>query len=308
MPNTRDQKIQAEARRLLQDGVVDVVIGFKKGSLPYKMQPCFVKNANETGQLELNGLCGNNLAVYLNHRAKSERTAIICRGCESRAIQTLVLENRHARENLYLIGVPCIGILDLQKLEKQEHEPILSIQEEGDQVRVTVKSGEKSYKRNEILHSACINCNHPIPVNTDMVIDEAGLIEEKSFDKSYLESFRNLELDQRYQRFREEAERCIRCYACREACPMCYCEECFVNHSRPQWTDSTINPAGPQAWPIIPSNRKVCELWRLRARLPDQYQNDLSDRFAEPGYIPGIWLRAGIGSNSDAAFPYIRPG
>jgi ferredoxin len=208
-----------------------------------------------------------------------------------------VLENRHARENLYLIGVPCIGILDLQKLEKQEHEPILSIQEEGDQVRVTVKSGEKSYKRNEILHSACINCNHPIPVNTDMVIDEAGLIEEKSFDKSYLESFRNLELDQRYQRFREEAERCIRCYACREACPMCYCEECFVNHSRPQWTDSTINPAGQQAWHIIRAFHQTgrcvscgaCER-ACPMNIKMTYLTDLlnQDIYQEYGFEPGL--------------------
>jgi formate dehydrogenase subunit beta len=251
MPNTRDQKIQAEAKRLLQDGVVDVVIGFQKGTLPYKMQPCFISRADEVATLTLNGLCSNNLAVYLNHRPKGEKTAIIVRGCESRAIQTLVLENRHARENLYLIGVPCIGILDLQKIGQQELQPVLAVQEEGDQVRVTFGNGEKLFKRNEALHDACLHCNHPQPLNADVVIDEAGLFEDGSFDKSYLHAFRNLSAKKRNEVFRAEAERCIRCYACREACPMCYCEECFVNHSRPQWIDSTIAPSGQQGWHII---------------------------------------------------------
>lgn len=297
MPTTRDQKIQAEAKRLLQDGVVDVVIGFAKGTLPYRMQPCFIEHADEVDQLEMNGLCSNNLAVYLNHRPKGERTAIVVRGCESRAIQTLVLENRHARENLYLIGVPCIGILDLQKLQAQEQDPILAIQEEGDQVRVTLKSGEKLFKRMEVLHSACLNCNHPQPVNANMVIDEAGLFEEKPFDKTYLESFRNMTLDERHEAFRAEAERCIRCYACREACPMCYCEECFVNHSRPQWTDSTINPAGQQAWHIIRAFHQTgrcvscgaCER-ACPMNIQMTYLTDLlnQDMFTEYGFEPGL--------------------
>ena len=28
---------------------------------------------------------------------------------------------------------------------------------------------------------------------------------------------------------------CIRCYACRNACPLCYCPTCFVDESQPQW-------------------------------------------------------------------------
>ncbi len=297
MSTTRDQKIQAEARRLLQDGVVDVVIGFTKGTLPYKMQPCFIQHAEDVEQLELNGLCSNNLAVYLNHRPKDERIAIVVRGCESRAIQTLVLENRHARENLYLIGVPCIGIIDLQKIQEQEQDPVLAVQEEGDQVRVILKSGEKTFQRSEILHDACLHCNHPQPVNADIVIDEAGFMEEKSFDKSYLKSFRDMALEERYQEFSKEAERCIRCYACREACPMCTCEECFVNHSRPQWVDSTIDPAGQQAWHIIRAFHQTgrcvscgaCER-ACPMNIKMTYLTDLlnQDIFEEYGFEPGL--------------------
>ena len=297
MATTRDLQIQAEAKRLLQEKAVDVVIGFKKGTLPYKMQPCFIQDAKEVEQLEMNGLCSNNLAVYLNHRPKGEKTAIVVRGCESRAVQALVLENRHARENLYLIGVPCIGILDIQKLQEEEQDPILAVQEENDQVHVTYKSGEKTFKRSAILHDACLHCNHPQPMHADMVIDEPGYFEDKPFDKTYLDSFRKLSIKQRNARFIEEAERCIRCYACREACPMCTCEECFVNHSRPQWTDSTIDSAGQQAWHIIRAFHQAgrcvscgaCER-ACPMNIKMTYLTDLlnEDIFTEYGFEPGV--------------------
>ena len=36
--------------------------------------------------------------------------------------------------------------------------------------------------------------------------------------------------------------RCIRCYACRNACPLCYCPTCFVDESTPQWVGKSIDP------------------------------------------------------------------
>lgn len=32
-----------------------------------------------------------------------------------------------------------------------------------------------------------------------------------------------------------EFDRCLRCYACRQACPGCYCFECLVEQVDPQW-------------------------------------------------------------------------
>ncbi|UCB45733.1 MAG: 4Fe-4S dicluster domain-containing protein, partial [Spirochaetota bacterium] len=30
-------------------------------------------------------------------------------------------------------------------------------------------------------------------------------------------------------------KRCLRCYACRNICPLCYCTECIVEQNDPQW-------------------------------------------------------------------------
>lgn len=35
--------------------------------------------------------------------------------------------------------------------------------------------------------------------------------------------------------FKDLVKECMRCYACRNACPLCYCPVCFVDETRPQW-------------------------------------------------------------------------
>ena len=39
------------------------------------------------------------------------RTAVIAKGCDSRAIGELIKENQIARERLVIIGVPCEGMV-----------------------------------------------------------------------------------------------------------------------------------------------------------------------------------------------------
>jgi ferredoxin len=42
--------------------------------------------------------------------------------------------------------------------------------------------------------------------------------------------------------WREELSRCVKCYACRQACPLCYCNRCICEKNRPQCisTSSTL--------------------------------------------------------------------
>jgi coenzyme F420-reducing hydrogenase delta subunit/ferredoxin len=47
-----------------------------------------------------------------------------------------------------------------------------------------------------------------------------------------------------------EFARCTRCYACRQACPMCYCERCVADKNRPVAIDASPTPIGNFAWQI----------------------------------------------------------
>jgi len=48
-----------------------------------------------------------------------------------------------------------------------------------------------------------------------------------------------------------EFARCTRCYACRAACPACYCERCIVEKNQPQWISTAARSHGNYAWNII---------------------------------------------------------
>ena len=243
--------IREEASRILKEGIVDVVIGFEAGTLPLKAQPVFVASAEETDRLVLNGFCQNNLAAFLTRRPEEESIGIICRGCESRAVRALVIERQRVRDKLYVIGVPCTGILDWRKIERQVGENTRQAIEDGDEIVVTTRGGEHRLQRADMMHDSCARCARPNPVGADVVLGEPSPEGDPALARAEVAELEALSPQERYAHFVQESEQCIRCYACREACPMCYCRECFVDHTAPRWAESMITPSGTQAWHII---------------------------------------------------------
>jgi formate dehydrogenase subunit beta len=245
------EAMRKEAERVLSEKVVDVVLGFEDGSLPMHTQPVFISKIEDTERLVMNGFCSNNLAALLKGRPKGEKLAIICRGCESRAIRALTVEQQVVRENLYLIGVPCEGILDWRAISRAVGKEIFKASEKGKNILITCADSELILKRSKFLHSACRQCRQPHPVGVNVEIGEFPANPDPAALPSAAAEFSAKSADERYGFFEKETERCIRCYACREACPMCYCTECFVDHITPRWCESMISPGGTQAWHII---------------------------------------------------------
>jgi ferredoxin len=54
-----------------------------------------------------------------------------------------------------------------------------------------------------------------------------------------IDEFGEKSAEERWAYIQEEYSKCIRCYACRNACPSCYCPECFVDQNDPQWIGKT---------------------------------------------------------------------
>jgi formate dehydrogenase subunit beta len=243
--------LKKEAARILQENIVDVVIGFASGSVPLKSRPVLIRRPDAANDLVMDGFCRNNLATYLTRRPGDERIGMICRGCESRAVRALVIEHQHARDRIYMIGVPCRGILDEAKILARAGEDIRWAKETNDRVIVGTSSGETQMDREELLHEACSHCRCPNPIGTDITIGEPVSGQSNAIIRNQIDGFEALDAEARHAFFAAEAGRCIRCYACREACPMCYCTRCFVDHTAPRWTESTISPAGTQAWHLI---------------------------------------------------------
>ena len=101
-------KIKEISKRLLQEGQLEMVIGFRRGTVPMMNEPCLITSAGEVESLVWDSHCGINLCNYLTGR--KGRIGVVAKGCDSRNIVTHILENKIKREQLYIIGVPCQGL------------------------------------------------------------------------------------------------------------------------------------------------------------------------------------------------------
>ncbi len=60
-----------------------------------------------------------------------------------------------------------------------------------------------------------------------------------------------LPLAERQAYWAGELSRCLKCYACRAACPMCYCERCTMDCNRPQWVPVASHALGNLEYHLV---------------------------------------------------------
>ncbi len=227
------EKIREVSAKLLEDNRVDMVIGFRQGTLPMMNEPYFAKTPAEAQHLVWDSNCGINLANYLTNR--TEKIGIIAKGCDSRNIVTHIIENKIKREQLVIIGVPCKGMLDKRKISSMFDGEILDVIE--DEYNITIKGAdfEKLLNKKDVLQQNCAVCLHRNPVEHDELVGEM-VDEQENIDRyADVREIEALSPAEKTKYFDDLFSTCIRCYACRNACPLCYCPTCFVDESRPQW-------------------------------------------------------------------------
>jgi ferredoxin len=224
-------EIRAIARGLLREKKVELVIGYERGSLPMRRRPCFVRKEEDADRLVWDGWCENTLAAYLPKR--KEKAAIVAKGCDSRAVVELIKEKQVQREQVVIIGVPCLGMIDRAQVEGAVDPPRIAGAEESPEV-------EEASMHKGLLLDCCKTCTHPNPVLYDVLVGD--LSPQKPQDPfADLEAFNAMKAEERWAYLSREVGKCIRCYACRNACPLCYCPECFVDAALPQWVGKSVD-------------------------------------------------------------------
>lgn len=68
--------------------------------------------------------------------------------------------------------------------------------------------------------------------------------ELEAWDKALLERLQGMTQEERWRFWQKELSRCMKCYACRNSCPMCYCDHCTMDCNRPQWVPVASHPFG----------------------------------------------------------------
>lgn len=230
---TREQLID-KASELLKNGTVSSVLGWGKGEFDYDVTPTVFNTVEELENgFVFNDFCGANFSKYLVAKTKKleGKILVFLKPCDTYSFNQLLTEHRFDREKVYVVGIPCEGMADVSKVKAISGEGISAIASEGDKIVVTTIYDNEPVviETEKVLAERCVNCKSKKHVAYDELLGEDGeVIESARFDEvARLEA---MTADERFAFWQNELSRCIRCNACRDACPACTCEKCVFNN------------------------------------------------------------------------------
>ncbi|MEW5762239.1 MAG: Coenzyme F420 hydrogenase/dehydrogenase, beta subunit C-terminal domain [Bacillota bacterium] len=238
---SKQEELRATARRLLAENRVDLILGYTAGTLPLRTTPFFARTPAEADLLVWNAFCEYNLTNYLP-RYTGNRVGIVVKGCDARSLVGLLQQNQVQRERLYVIGIPCAGVVDRRRVALLAGgAEITAADITGGEIVVRGRGFEKVLPMEEVLFPSCRRCRYGNPVLADVVLGEK--VPERKETYEDLAALENMPAVEREAYFAREMAKCIRCYACREVCPMCFCKQCFVDGTAPQWLSRWVGTA-----------------------------------------------------------------
>ncbi len=245
-----ENPIREVAKKLLSEKKVDLIIGYEQGTLPLRATPCFVDKVEDVQKLVWNVSCDANLSKYLVGRAG--KIGVVAKGCDARAIAVCAVEKQISRENVVIIGVPCLGLIDRKKVEaKLDGKEALEATVEGEQIKVKGEGFEFVLPKRGFICDSCLTCRHRNPPIYDVLVGEK-VPETTDVDEfTRVSDLESKSAEERWIHFKEELSKCVRCYACRNVCPLCYCKTCFVDQTMPAWFGKTNDLTDTMIYHIV---------------------------------------------------------
>jgi ferredoxin len=226
------KELREYARELLESSAVAAVIGYAQVS-DKRTKPVIITDPSHASKLIFNEYCLNNLAVYLTKarikamcrtKAGNMKLAVCAKPCDVHSIVALIQENQIQRDNIHIISFNCHGVVKDFGCEFN-----------GDN-----------------LASKCITCETHKPLYFDKLFGE-----EKETPKASdaalarIEELESMTHKERFEFFKGAFDKCIKCYACRAVCPLCYCQRCITDKTIPRWIESSSHKRGNFAWNIV---------------------------------------------------------
>ncbi|SHN67092.1 4Fe-4S dicluster domain-containing protein [Desulfovibrio litoralis] len=234
-----NELIKEKIRQILPE--VKLVMAWGKGYDALHSTPLFIESEKDLDKLEIGPCSVQNLASYLlDFNAQNIKVGIVVKGCDSRSVVAQIQETLVKRENVVIIGFPCDGVIDLSKVEsalpKQQAE-IQAVDKKGDELIIKLKDSELKLNWDSVRANRCASCAYPNAIISDHFVGIQKAAQPSDASKNNILAVLEAKSPAELMEFwKKEMERCIRCYACRNACPLCACKEHCVAQSRePHW-------------------------------------------------------------------------
>ena len=223
--------MEKRALELLADGTVNRVLGWTAGEFVYDVTPAVFETAEELQNGFLyNDFCAANLSKYLVKESRKEgKILVFLKPCDTYSFNQLVAEHRIIRENVYVIGIECYGKADVEKLRAMGLSGITGIRKVDGEYVVETVYGTETVKAADATAERCLSCKSKRHVAYDELMgDEGEVISSARFDE--VARIEAMTPDERFAFWQGELSKCIRCNACRDACPACTCEKCVFDN------------------------------------------------------------------------------
>lgn len=220
---------------------LDLVIGWGPGFDALHVTPLFMRKPEDVDKFVFGPLCVNNLATYLTG-LKGRKIGLVVKGCDSRSVVELLQEGLLKREDLTIFGLPCAGVADLTKVRRAldaqgvDMGRVSKVEATDGQITVEIDGKPYALKLADVAADKCGVCRYHNAIIIDHFFGEPlpPSVEHDAY--ADVAAFESKSLEERMGHWQEEMKRCIRCYACRNACPMCVCRDHCIAQSRdPHW-------------------------------------------------------------------------
>ena len=206
------QQIRRAAADLLGRGEVNVVLGYCASWHPEVVTPCFLTSTDEVDRLIFNEHCTHNLARYLV-------------GPDGWLTAPYRIANGKPR--LAVVAIP--GTLRAIAGLIQEHQ----------------------FERTDVVILGIVD-GSPAGVEPDTQVGSIPQDTERAeWMQRQLADLEAMTAEERSSWWEAHFTRCVRCYACRQVCPFCYCDQCIADENQPQWIDRSSSPANNRMWITI---------------------------------------------------------
>jgi len=305
MPEKIEKELIGIVSRLFDEGRIHHFLGYGKGTVKFKTTPLIAGNQEDLQELWLEDFCAPNLTLYL--KDIKGQVGLLVKGCDSRSLVSLIKEGQVRREDLYVVGLPCPGQIDPGKVAGAlgcESEELEEIRRRGPEMVVRVNGQEKTLPKSLALMDKCLICPYPKPLIFDSLLPGEYVAPVPRATPTE-DELRRRPVPEKWAFWAEQFRRCLRCYACRNVCPACFCPRCIVEENMPQWVSPLATMGDNFVFHLLRlmhvagtctscgECQRVCPMGIPLMKLNEKMTDDLRELF---GYVAGVDL--------DRPFPF----
>jgi len=235
--------LKSAIKKALPD--LDMVIAWAAGPDPLSHTPLFITEEADIERIEWDPRCSQNLAGYLPG-LRGKKVGIVVKGCDARSLVELLQEKLIDREDVTIFGLHCTGAVDARTARKAlgSLRGLESVSIDGGTASFSVSGESKTLPLAGVLQKKCFTCTGADAEVCDHFIGEHGQPPQVTdIPATTLEELQAMSMEERLHFWEDQMSRCIRCYACRSACPLCVCQDhCAAQSREPHWVDQTDHP------------------------------------------------------------------